>query len=199
MSTTLEPIFYLVSFLLLAGVLIFLYLQAKKQMQENLGQQSEFLSKATEIALLQATKAQESAEEQAADNQSRFERVTALLTSELQRQQELSQKSQDLTLTRALSGSSETMKQVMSLLTSATTMLGTKDPIAYNQVSSGQSFSQDDSSTPYTHVDQAAEAAAEEAAKQAALLEQAMVELAGLPEEIANGSTGQPQPYSFQS
>jgi hypothetical protein len=190
----------IVLFLILSTTLVLLYLMALRQSRASLTQQSEFLSTATEIAIAQARQAQEAAEAQMADNQSRFDRTIETLTQELARSQTLTQRSMDLTLTRALDGSNKVTERVQATLQSTLTMLGTKDPIAYSQVFSGASPTSDSGTGAYTSVDEIAEQEAREAALASDQLDAALAELTGLTRVGANGAaSGGTEPYSGQS
>lgn len=188
-------IFSVLLLLILAGALIFIFFLSTKQQNLRAAEQTEFLSKTTEIALQQLQNSLESAEEQQAQSRSLFDRMTQTSQSELQRQQELTQKSMDLTLTRALSGSSETMRQVTSTLQSTLTMLGTKDPIAYSQIYNGGSTSQEENAKPYTSVDEAAEEQARQDQLNQQQLEEALASLGNITKVGNSGAVGGIEPY----
>lgn len=188
-------IFSALLLLILAGALIFIFFLSTKQQNLRAAEQSEFLSKTTEIALQQLQNSLESAEEQQAQSRSLFDKMTQTSQSDLQRQQELTQKSMDLALTRALSGSSETMKHLTSTLQSTLTMLGTKDPIAYSQIYNGGSPSQDDNTEPYTAVDEAAYEEARQDQLNQQQLEEALASLANITKVGTNGAAGGVEPY----
>ena len=181
--------------LIVVGVLGFIFYLTLRQQNLRAAEQSEFLSKTTEIALQQLQNSLESAEEQQAQSRSLFDKMTQTLRSEAQRQQELTQKSMDLTLTRALGGSQETTKQLTSTLQSTLTMLGTKDPIAYSQIYNGGSTSQDENSTPYTAVDEVAYESARQDQLNQQQLEEALASLANITKVGNSGAAGSTEPY----
>ena len=188
-------IFSVLLLLILAGALIFIFFLSTKQQNLRAAEQSEFLSKTTEIALQQLQNSLESAEEQQAQSRSLFDKMTQTSQSDLQRQQELTQKSMDLALTRALSGSSETMKHLTSTLQSTLTMLGTKDPIAYSQIYNGGSPSQDDDVKPYTAVDEVAYEEARQDQLNQQQLEEALASLGNITKVGTSGAAGGIEPY----
>jgi hypothetical protein len=141
--------------LLIAAALVFLYLQALRQMRLQAQEQANFFTKAAEYQTqlaLNSTQQQENSMESARET---MERTFQAAIEEMKRQQIMSTQAQDLTLTRALDGSNTTTQRLAQLLQSAVTMLATKDPIAYAQVY-GPAAPQGNDPTPYTAVDEGA-------------------------------------------
>ncbi len=172
-------------FLMLAATLVMLYLHALRMMRFQMAEQSTFLSKLAEASVQLSQNAQDSAEQAVEQNRTTLKEVLTATISELDRQQNLLQKAMDLSLTRALDGSNTSQARMASTLQSAIALLGTKDPLAYQQVH-GPAVPQDSAAEPYTAVDDVANMAALDEA-------QALLERMG---GLGDAGTG-PRPYSF--
>ena len=146
--------------LILCSLLVFLYLQAVRQMRDSYQQQGEALAKTVEIQLHLAENGRESLESQQSEAAKSLGQLTQSLLSEtvttLESNQQQAIRTIDLMATRQMNGSQAFVQQTSDTLRSAVTLLGTKDPVAYQMVK-GASLPDTDPGQPYTSVDEVAE------------------------------------------
>lgn len=150
-------IFLVLLFLVMVTVLLYLYRSAVTASRLQTDQQQTSMGLLTEIQSTLLSNQLASHESAARSQQETFRQMVATTISELDRQQTLTQKSMDLSLTRALDGSNKQMERMASTLQSALTMLGTKDPIAYQQVYAPTANESSDDGRPYTATDEVVE------------------------------------------
>jgi hypothetical protein len=183
-------------FLLLAGTLIFLFVAASRQQRRLQEEHSSAMAKTLEISLLLSERSQEQTEDvlRSAAQTSRdfLKETTERVWAEMERAQALTQKSMDLSLTRALDGSNKSQERIASTLSSAIAMLGTKDTLAYHQVN-GSSIPLELGGEPYTAADDTyvANLAQRQADLEAADAALALINSLGVP-----GGSGGSGPYS---
>jgi len=139
---------------LLAAALTFLYLHAMRQMREQAAASQEMLAKLAEASVLQGKLAMETAESMSAESRSQISELSEALQETTTTLLTTTQQALDLSLTRALDGSNRSTERMATLLSTATTLLGTKDPIAFQQVR-GADFTPGDPSVPYPAMDEA--------------------------------------------
>lgn len=154
-------ILLLAFFLILVTGLVLLYLHTLRGMRAAAEQQAEFLSKTLEIQVTLAENSRESAEhqmEQVAKREQDFlEKLLTQTATRLETNQQQTIKTIDLMATRVTTGLQTLNSQTTETLRSTLTMLGTKDPVAYQMVRGASPIPEDNDPRPYTSADEIAE------------------------------------------
>lgn len=147
-------------FLILVIGLALLYLHLTKGVRTAANQQAEFLAKTLEIQVALTENSREAVESQleatAKREQQFLEKMAAETASRLEANQQATIRTIDLMATRATTGSQTSSLQIMETLKSTLTLLGTKDPIAYQMVRGASPIPDDGDTSPYTSADEVA-------------------------------------------
>lgn len=154
-STVLLAILFAVLMLLLLGAVIFLALLQVKQnaaMATYLTTQHQATVRSMEE---QQNLTRDALSESLSETSSRNSASLEALTKALSMMQQQQTTSMSKVAEAAMFGASSSVESAMKLVRDTTTLLGTKDPIAYQQVlgATATPFAPEDSLTPYTSTD----------------------------------------------
>ena len=143
-------ILLIVFFALVTGFLIFLYLQTSRALS------SATLGQLEAVSALYRDAENRSQSQQLANQKSSAEAV-ALTLSEIQKAHQQALQSVDLSYTRALSGTNQQTETLSRILKDSLTLLGTKDPIAYQMAMGASSLPRESAGESYTAMDETQE------------------------------------------
>jgi hypothetical protein len=140
----------IVFFALVTGFLIFLYLQTSKSLS------SATLGQLEAVSALYRDAESRSQEQQKASQKSSSEAVILTL-GEIQKAHQQALQAVDLSYTRALSGTNQQTETLSRILKDSLTLLGTKDPIAYQMAQGASSLPREQAGESYTAMDETEE------------------------------------------
>lgn len=140
----------IVFFALVTGFLIFLYLQTSRALS------SATLGQLEAVSALYRDAEKRSQEQQQSSQKALAEAVTLTL-GEIQKSHQQALQSVDLSYTRALSGTNQQTETLSRILKDSLTLLGTKDPIAYQMAQGASSLPRETPGASYTAMDEAVE------------------------------------------
>jgi hypothetical protein len=140
----------IVFFALVTGFLIFLYLQTSKSLS------SATLGQLEAVSALYRDAESRSQSQQLASQKASSEAVTLTLT-EIQKAHHQALQAVDLSYTRALNGTNQQTETLSRILKDSLTLLGTKDPIAYQMAQGASSLPRETPGESYTAMDETEE------------------------------------------
>lgn len=189
---------FLVLSVLVIAVVVLLYLNAVKSSKEALLAQSELHSK------LQQENSQRWETVQASmqgRSEALMQSALTVVVQELEKQQTTTARTLQETHSQAMSGNASVTMQVTKILGETLTLLGTKDPVAYQMVVGANSISDEANPSPYTSADEAAYLAdvakLEEAQQLLETLTGGAAYAAGNPQPAFGEGDGAASPFQF--